>query len=178
MRLPPLGDRKPSVMLAEMLEYCPAGKSATAVLAYLFLQRLPREICVLLSEDDPADMLAIADKADRLIAMYVPQGHDACVTVWRPTSQSRIWWWQPAAPDARRSCPPPSVRNSSSEVLANAALIAARQARPPFPGHRCASTTLSSASGPSIARRGACGRKTRVPGRRVGGTSQPPLLHH
>jgi hypothetical protein len=81
MRLPPLGDRKPSVMLAEMLEYCPAGKSATAVLAYLFLQRLPREIHVLLSEDDPADMRAIADKADRLIAMHVPQGHDACATV-------------------------------------------------------------------------------------------------
>ncbi len=78
MKLPPLGDRKPSIMLAEMLEYCPAGKSATAVFAYLFLQRLPREIRVLLLEDDPADMRAIADKADRLIAMHVPQGHDAC----------------------------------------------------------------------------------------------------
>jgi hypothetical protein len=81
MRLPPLGDRKPSVMLAEMLEFCPAGESSTAVFAYLFLQRLPREIRVLLSEDDPADMRAIADKADRLIAMHVPQGHDACATV-------------------------------------------------------------------------------------------------
>jgi hypothetical protein len=81
MRLPPLGDRKPSVMLAEMLEYCPVGESATAVFAYLFLQRLPREIRILLSEDDPADMWAIADKADRLIAMHVPQGHDTCATV-------------------------------------------------------------------------------------------------
>jgi hypothetical protein len=61
MRLPLPGDRKTSVMLAEMLEYCPAGESATAVFAYLFLQRLPREIRVLLSEDDPADMRAIAD---------------------------------------------------------------------------------------------------------------------
>ncbi len=77
MKLPPLGDRKPSVML----EVCPAGESATAVFAYLFLQRLPREIRVLLSEDDPADMRAIADKADRLIAMHVPQGHDACAAV-------------------------------------------------------------------------------------------------
>ncbi len=81
MKLLPLGDRKPSVKLAEMLEYCPAGESATAVFAYLFLQRLPREIRVLLSEDDPADMRAIADKADRLIAMHVPQGHDACSAV-------------------------------------------------------------------------------------------------
>jgi hypothetical protein len=81
MKLPPLGDRKPSVMLAEMLEYCPAGESTTAVFAYLFLQRLPREIRVLLSEDDPADMRAIADKADRLIALHVPQGHDACSAI-------------------------------------------------------------------------------------------------
>jgi hypothetical protein len=55
MRLPPLGDRKPSVMLAEMLKFCPAGESATAVFGYLFLQHLPREIRVLLSEDNPAD---------------------------------------------------------------------------------------------------------------------------
>ncbi len=81
MKLPPLGYRKPSVMLAEMLEYCPEGESTTAVFAYLFLQRLPREIRVLLSEDDPADMRAIADKADRLIAMHVLQGHDACSAV-------------------------------------------------------------------------------------------------
>ncbi len=81
MRLPPLGDRKPSVMLAEMLEYCPAGESTTAVFAFLYLQRLPREIRVLLSEDDPANMRAIAEKADRLIAMHVPQSHDTCAAV-------------------------------------------------------------------------------------------------
>jgi hypothetical protein len=68
-------------MLAEMLEFCPAGESSTAIFAYLFLQRLPREIRVLLLEVDPADMRAIANKADRLIAMHVPQGHDACATV-------------------------------------------------------------------------------------------------
>jgi hypothetical protein len=81
MRLPPLGDRKPSVMLAEMLEYCLAGESTTAVFAFLYLQRLPQEIRVLLSEDDPANMRAIAEKADRLIAMHVPQSHDNCVAV-------------------------------------------------------------------------------------------------
>ncbi len=81
MRLPPLGDRKPSVLLAEMLEFCPAGESSTTVFAFLFLQRLPRKIWVLLSEDDPANMRAIADKADRLIAMHVPQSHDTCAAV-------------------------------------------------------------------------------------------------
>jgi hypothetical protein len=81
MRLPPLGDRKPSVMLAEMLEFCPARESSTAVFACLFLQRLPHEIWVLLSEDDPADMWVIADKAERLIAMHVPQSHESCTAV-------------------------------------------------------------------------------------------------
>ncbi len=81
MRLPSLGDRKPSVMLADMLEYCPTGESTTTIFAYLFLQGHPREIQVLLSEDDPADMRAIADKADRLITMHVPQVHDACAAV-------------------------------------------------------------------------------------------------
>jgi hypothetical protein len=65
MRLSPMGDRKPSVMLAEMLEYSPAGESTTAVFAYFLLQQLLREICVLLSEDDPTDV----DKANHLIAM-------------------------------------------------------------------------------------------------------------
>ncbi len=81
MRLPPLGDCKPSVMLAEMLEYCPAGESTPAVFAFLYLQRLPREIRVLLSEDAPANMRAIAEKADRLIAMHIPQSHDNCAAV-------------------------------------------------------------------------------------------------
>ncbi len=36
---------------------------------------------MLLSQDDPADMRAITDKADRLIAMHVPQGQDAYAAV-------------------------------------------------------------------------------------------------
>ncbi len=36
---------------------------------------------MLLSEDDPANMRAIAEKADWLIAMHVPQSHDACAAV-------------------------------------------------------------------------------------------------
>jgi hypothetical protein len=99
MKLPLLGDRKPSVMLAEMLEYCPTGESTTAV-SYLFLQRLPREIRVLLSEDDPADVRAIADKADRLIAMHVPQGHESCAP--------------PALTAAAEGSRPPSRRPSPS----------------------------------------------------------------
>ncbi len=94
MKLLSQDDRKPSVMLAEMLEYYPARESATAVFAYLFLQRLLREIRVLLFEDDPADMWAIADKADQLIALHVPQGHDACTTISVRRIKNWTWWWQ------------------------------------------------------------------------------------
>jgi hypothetical protein len=81
MHLLPLGYRKSSVMLAKMLEFCPAGKYSIAVFAFLFLHRFPREILVLLSEDNPADTRAIAEKADRLIAMHMPQSHDSCAAV-------------------------------------------------------------------------------------------------
>jgi hypothetical protein len=64
-----------------MLEFCPAGEATTAVFAFLFLQRLPREIRVLLSQDDPADMRAIAEKADRLMTMHMPQSHESCAAV-------------------------------------------------------------------------------------------------
>jgi hypothetical protein len=180
MGLPPLGDRKLSVMLVEMLEYCPAGESATAVFAYLFLQRLPREIRVLLSEDDPADMRAIADKAYCLIAMHVPQGHDACAAV-SPLDDSE--GDLVAATDGARHkkkswCPSSLSRCSSLALGSEVAPPAVVPTRLPCPAPPCASTTPNSESRPSNARRVACGRKTSVPGHDFGGTPRPPLLHH
>jgi hypothetical protein len=48
-RLEPLGGRKPSDLLAVMLELCPRGHETSPFFGYLFLQRLPREIRVLLA---------------------------------------------------------------------------------------------------------------------------------
>jgi hypothetical protein len=70
MKLPPLDDCKLSVMLAEKL-YCLADKSATALFTYLFLQHFPCKIRMFLSQDNPADMGAIAVKGDWLIALHV-----------------------------------------------------------------------------------------------------------
>jgi hypothetical protein len=41
MLLPPFSDCKPLVMLAEMLMYCLAGESSTAIFTLLYLQWLP-----------------------------------------------------------------------------------------------------------------------------------------
>jgi hypothetical protein len=75
----PLGGRKPSGLLAVMLELCPRGHETSPFFGYLFLQCLPREIRVLLAEEDMADMRALAKKADRFMAIHAPQSHDSTV---------------------------------------------------------------------------------------------------
>jgi hypothetical protein len=76
-----LGARKPSDLLAAMIELCPRQHLDSPFFLYFFLQRLPREIRVLLAEDDPRDVRRIAEKADRLVAMQVPQHHDTVAAV-------------------------------------------------------------------------------------------------
>jgi hypothetical protein len=50
--------------MAAMLEICPRGEERTELFACLFLQRLPREIRVLLSNVDHKDPKALAAQAD------------------------------------------------------------------------------------------------------------------
>ncbi len=51
-QMPALGGRKPSELMAAMLETCPRGEEKTNLFACIFLQRLPREIRVLLAKAD------------------------------------------------------------------------------------------------------------------------------
>jgi hypothetical protein len=69
--MPPLGSRKPSEMMAAMLEVCPRGEEKTDLFACLILQRLPRELRVLLARVDHKDPKALADHADELWAFHV-----------------------------------------------------------------------------------------------------------
>jgi hypothetical protein len=80
-KVEPLGNRKPSDLLAAMIELCPRQHLDSPFFLYFFLQRLPREIRVLLAEEDPKDVRRIAEKADRLVALHVPQHHDAVAAV-------------------------------------------------------------------------------------------------
>ena len=68
--MPPLGSRKPSALMAAMLEVCPRGEAKTELFAFQFLQRLPRELRVLLAKVDKKDPKALADQADELWGLH------------------------------------------------------------------------------------------------------------
>jgi len=64
--MPALGDRRPSQLLAELLEYCPDGEENSAFFRSAFIHRLPNEIQVLLDGAETDDLKTLAQKADRL----------------------------------------------------------------------------------------------------------------
>jgi hypothetical protein len=66
-----LGGCKPSDLLSEMLELCPTGHEVSPF--FLFLQRLPKELRIMLGEDDHLDLRATAAKADKLWAVHAHQ---------------------------------------------------------------------------------------------------------
>ena len=66
----PLGDRKPSQLLAQMLEICPVGEHRSQFFAFHFLQRLPQELRIMLGDDDHQEIQQLAAKADRLWALH------------------------------------------------------------------------------------------------------------
>lgn len=81
MAMDPLGGRKPSQMLAEMLEVCPRDEHGSKLFAALFLQRLPRELRVLLAHDDHNNLRQLAAKADQLQAYHKQQSHEVAAAV-------------------------------------------------------------------------------------------------
>ena len=79
--LPPLAAQKPSELLAEMLRLCPRGQENNAVFNCLYLNKLPRELRILLSEADMADKQALGARADLFAAHNSKQAHDVVATV-------------------------------------------------------------------------------------------------
>ena len=79
--LPPLGAQKPSDLLAEMLRLCPRGQENNAFFNCLFLNKLPRELRILLSEAEMADKQALGARADLFAAHNSKQAHDVVAAV-------------------------------------------------------------------------------------------------
>jgi len=79
--LPPLGAQKPSELLAEMLRLCPRGQENNAFFNCLFLNKLPRELRILLSEAEMADKQALGARADLFAAHNSKQAHNVVAAV-------------------------------------------------------------------------------------------------
>jgi hypothetical protein len=78
---PALSSRKPSDLMAAMLETLPRGEEKSNLFACIFLQRLPREIRVLLANVDHKDPKALATRADELWALHDNPGTSTFSTV-------------------------------------------------------------------------------------------------
>jgi hypothetical protein len=74
--MPPLGSRKPSEIMGAMLKTCPRGRrrqTCSPASSYI-LQRLPREIRVLLARVNHKDPKELAKQADKLWALHDTNG--------------------------------------------------------------------------------------------------------
>jgi hypothetical protein len=81
LALPPLGKQKLSELLAEMMRICPRGEENSVFFNCHFLQKLPRELRVLLSEANMSDKRLLSARADQIWAHYVQLQHDTVATV-------------------------------------------------------------------------------------------------
>jgi hypothetical protein len=66
MNVPDLGDRRPSQLLADLLQDCPPGEQGTAFFRGAFLKRLPSELQVHLAQAETTDLKELAQRADQL----------------------------------------------------------------------------------------------------------------
>lgn len=67
------GNRRPMDLLSQMMELVEPGEEKTKLFAMLFMRRLPPQVRVQLTEDDHADLRALAAKADRVTAFLARQ---------------------------------------------------------------------------------------------------------
>jgi len=78
-KVPALGARKPSQLLTAMLEVCPTNEEKTKLFIFLFMQRLPKDLRLMLGDVEAGDPRAVAAKADRLWACHAKQNTEATV---------------------------------------------------------------------------------------------------
>ena len=86
----PLGGRKPSELLADMWELYPANQHENIFFAMLFLQRLPRDIRVMLTHEDHGDLRRLAGKAEQLVAFGGCTHHSCGSNLPRPADCPRL----------------------------------------------------------------------------------------
>jgi hypothetical protein len=70
MEQPHLGDRRPSQLLADLLQVCPPGEQNTAFFKGAFISRLLAELCAHLTNVEATDLKELAQRADQLWATH------------------------------------------------------------------------------------------------------------
>jgi hypothetical protein len=70
MDQPDLGSRRPSQMLADLLQDCPLGEQGTAFFRAAFLKLLPADIQEHLAQVDSKDLKELAQRADQLFLTH------------------------------------------------------------------------------------------------------------
>jgi hypothetical protein len=73
-RMDKLLSAQPSDLLHELVQFCPEGESQSKIFRYLFLQRLPAELRIILSEDSDSTLPVLAARADQLFGHTAPGG--------------------------------------------------------------------------------------------------------
>jgi hypothetical protein len=72
VKMEPLGNRKPSQLLAAMMEFCPSGMEKTLHFHYYFTMHLPAALRMHLGEVEHRDPRVLATRADRMWTMHSP----------------------------------------------------------------------------------------------------------
>jgi hypothetical protein len=88
LQLQQLGAQRPSELLADMLQLCPAGESATKLFRMLFLQRMPRELRIILAEDAVSELQQLAARADVLWTHHGGAGGGLTVAAVSPVEET------------------------------------------------------------------------------------------
>ena len=84
-----LGGRKPSELLHEMMELCPTGHEDSPFFLFLFLQRLPKELRIMLADDNEEDLRTVALRADKLWSLHNHQQHGYVAAVESSSTQQQ-----------------------------------------------------------------------------------------
>jgi hypothetical protein len=87
LQLQQLGAQRPSKLLADMLQLCPAGESSTKLFRMLFLQRMPRELRIILAEDAVSELQQLAARADVLWTHHGGAGGGLVMAAVSPTEE-------------------------------------------------------------------------------------------
>jgi hypothetical protein len=79
--MPWLGMQKPLELFAEIIIVCPRGQDNNILLFCLYLNKLPRELCMLLADVDMADKHLLGSRADQLWTHKTRLTHDTVAAV-------------------------------------------------------------------------------------------------